>query len=194
MDEFMAKYSRDFEITGGELMSTFLGLQVDHINDEIHLHMDTYIQGVLDEYKAFARKTLRPKKLPIAPNYQLPASDADQKLMDKDPKFFRSFVMKLQYVATWVRFDISFTVSQLASHVTTPGHAHWAALHHLMEYIDCYPTFKLVYRRGMSTGKELATWADADWGTDPETRKYVSGQVTLSTTRLLHGNPRSNSP
>jgi hypothetical protein len=106
MDEFMAKYSRDFEITGGELMGTFLGLQVDHLNDEIHLHMDTYIQGVLDEYKAFARKTLRPKKLPIAPNYQLPPSDADQKLMDKDPKFFRSFVMKLQirlqYVATWV--------------------------------------------------------------------------------------------
>ena len=43
MDEFMAKYSRDFEITGGELMSTFLGLQVDHLNDEIHLYMDTYI-------------------------------------------------------------------------------------------------------------------------------------------------------
>ena len=70
------------------LMSTFLGFQVDHSNDEIHLHMDTYIQGVLDEYKAFARKTLRPKKLPIAPNYQLPASDADKKLMDKDPKLF----------------------------------------------------------------------------------------------------------
>ena len=102
MDEFMAKYSRDFEITGGKLMNTFLGLQVDHGNDEIHMHMDTYVHNVLDEYKTFARKTLRPKKLPIAPNYQLPASDADQKLMDKDPKFFRAFVMKLQYVAIWV--------------------------------------------------------------------------------------------
>ena len=84
-------------------MSTFLGLQVDHCDDEIHMHMDTYVQGVLDEYKAFARKTLRPKQLPIAPNYQLPVSDSkNQELMDKDPKFFRSFVMKLQYVATWV--------------------------------------------------------------------------------------------
>ena len=161
MDEFMAKNSRDFEINGGELMNTFLGLQVDHGNDEIHMHMDTYVHNVLDEYKTFARKTPRPKKLPIAPNYQLPASAAnDQELMDKDPKFFRSLVMKLQYVATWVRFDISFTVSQLASHVTTPGPAHWAALHHLMEYLDCCPSFKLVYRRGprgMPTGKELVT-------------------------------------
>jgi hypothetical protein len=68
MDEFMAKYSRDFEITGGEVMSTFLGLQVDHANEEIPMHMDNYVQGILDEYKALIRKTLRPKKLPIARN------------------------------------------------------------------------------------------------------------------------------
>ena len=60
IDEFMVKYSRDFEITGGELMYTFFGLQVDHGNDEIHMHMDTYVHTVLDEYKTFARKTLRP--------------------------------------------------------------------------------------------------------------------------------------
>ncbi len=65
----------------------------------------------------------------------------------KDPKFFRSFVMKLQCVATWVRFDISFTASQLANHVAKPGPVHCSALHHLMEYLECYPSFKLVYRR-----------------------------------------------
>ncbi len=43
MDEIMAKYSRDFEITGGGAMNTFLGLQVDHANEEIHTHMDNYV-------------------------------------------------------------------------------------------------------------------------------------------------------
>ena len=104
--------------------------------------MDNYVQGVLDEYKAFARKILRPKKLPIAPNYQLPKTDPKFEVPeDKDPKFFRSFVMKLHYVATWVRLDISFTASQLASHVAKPGPVHWTALHHLMEYLECYPSF-----------------------------------------------------
>ncbi len=42
MDEFMAKYSRDFEITGGEVMSTFLGLQVDHANEEIPMHISIW--------------------------------------------------------------------------------------------------------------------------------------------------------
>jgi hypothetical protein len=181
MDEFMLAYARDFEITGGEIMTSFLGLQVDHVNSEIHMHMDHYVENVLSEYKTFVlNKTLRHKMLPIQPNYQLPKTEPMLEGKGEDPRttFYRSFVMKLQYVATWVRFDISFTASQLASHVANPGPAHWAALHHLMEYLDHYPSFKLVYRRGLRTGKELDAFADSDWGTDVETRKSISGQIT----------------
>jgi hypothetical protein len=32
-------------------------------------------------------------------------------------KFYRSFVAKFQFAASWIRFDISFTVSQLAGSV-----------------------------------------------------------------------------
>ena len=119
MDEFMDAFSRDLEITGGEVMNTFLGLQVDHVNSEIHMHMDHYVESVLKEYKSFVmNKKLRPKMLPVQPNYQLPQEDPKTEAEgDKDPRktFFRSFVMKLQYVATWVRFDISFTASQLST-------------------------------------------------------------------------------
>jgi hypothetical protein len=180
MDEFMHAYSRDFEITGGEIMTTFLGLQVDHVNSEIHMHMDHYVETVLNEYKTFVmNKTLRHKMLPVQPNYQLPKGEPKIEGKGEDPRttFYRSFVMKLQYVATWVRFDISFTASQLASHVANPGPAHWAALH-LMEYLNHYPSFKLVYRRGLRTGQELDALADSDWGTDVETRKSISGQIT----------------
>jgi hypothetical protein len=182
MDKFLEEYSREFEITGGEVMSTFLGLQVDQVQSEIHLHMDNYVSSVLSEYKDFIRKTLRPKALPVAPNLQLVQEVATKgRMAAKDPlgSQFRSFVMKLQYVATWVRFDISFTCSQLAGHVHNPGPPHWAALHHLMEYLENYPSFKLEYKQGPRTGKELSAYADADWATDVETRKSISGQVTL---------------
>jgi len=49
MDEFLAAYDHDFEITGGNVMSTFLGLQVDRVNQEIHLHMDNYVEETLNE-------------------------------------------------------------------------------------------------------------------------------------------------
>ena len=87
--------------------------------------------------------------------------------------------MKLQYAATWVRVDISFTVSQLASHMSSPGQPHWSALHHLMEYLEQYPSLRLEYRRGARTGRELSAYVDSDWGTEIETRKSISGQVAL---------------
>jgi len=178
MDEFMEAYARDFEITGGDVMSSFLGLQVDHVNSEIHLHMDMYVANVLQEFEEFVCRTLRPKKLPNALNHQLAKADCPA-VGDPKAKFYRSFVMKLQYVATWVRFDISFTASQLASYVSNPGLMHWAALHHLMEYLAGYPSFKLVYRRGPRTGQELSGYADSDWGTAVETRRCTSGYVSL---------------
>ena len=82
----------------------------------------------------------------MAPNLQLVQEVATKgRMAAKDPlvSHFRSFVMKLQYVATWVRFDISFTCSQLAGHVHNPVPPHWAALHHLMEYLENYLSFKL---------------------------------------------------
>jgi hypothetical protein len=42
MDKFLEEYSREFEITGEEVMSTFLGLQVDQVQSEIHLVVPTH--------------------------------------------------------------------------------------------------------------------------------------------------------
>ena len=42
-------------------------------------------------------------------------------------KFYRSFVAKLQFAATWIRFDISFAVYQLARYCAAAGKACYAA-------------------------------------------------------------------
>ena len=65
--EFMDKYSKDFEITGGGLMKTFLGMEVEQCGKTIKLHLDCYTQQVLAEYKVYIKKMLRPKKVLISP-------------------------------------------------------------------------------------------------------------------------------
>ncbi len=47
------------------------------------------------------------------------------------------------HAATWVRFDLSFAVAQLARFCASVGKSHWAALHHLMEYLQAQQSFKL---------------------------------------------------
>jgi hypothetical protein len=51
--EFMDKYSKDFDITGGGLMETFRGMQVEQSKSTDHLHLvivRNYIRELLDEY------------------------------------------------------------------------------------------------------------------------------------------------
>ncbi len=61
--EFMGKYIADFNITGGGIMETFLGMEVQQTKSGIKLHLDNYIQETLAEHKAFIKKSLRPKKV-----------------------------------------------------------------------------------------------------------------------------------
>ena len=73
--EFMKKYSRDFEIIGGGLTKTFLGMEVEQDDTGfvtgIKLHLDHYIQTVLSEYTEYIKKSLRPKKVQISPGVVL---------------------------------------------------------------------------------------------------------------------------
>ena len=50
-DEFLTKYSKDFKITGGCLMKTFLGMELEQDNKTIKFHLDQYVHEMLAEYK-----------------------------------------------------------------------------------------------------------------------------------------------
>jgi hypothetical protein len=56
LDEFIAKYSKEFEITGGQLMTRFLGLWVEQDNHCISLYLDQYITKTIEEYQKFTSK------------------------------------------------------------------------------------------------------------------------------------------
>ena len=66
-DEFLALYKKDFEITEGGKMETFVGMAVEQKCKSIKIHLDNYIKDVLTDYSAYIKKSLRPKKVPISP-------------------------------------------------------------------------------------------------------------------------------
>ena len=79
---------------------------------------------------------------------------------------------------TWIRFDISFVVSQLARFCASAGAAQWAALHNLMEYLAAHPSFIMRYCSGMNPVDLLSWYAEADWG-NSSSRRSTSGMVML---------------
>ncbi len=100
---------------------------------------------MLEEYNAYIKLDLKPKKIPMQPGVVLTKDDAPE---TPDPKIYPSFVAKIQFVANWVRYDDSFAATQLARFcASAAGVSHWAALHHVIGYLHSNPSSKLEYRR-----------------------------------------------
>jgi hypothetical protein len=69
-------------------------------------------------------------------------------------------------------------VSQLARFCSSAGSSHWAALHHLTEYLAGTPSFKVTYQRSKGRSNLLSGYADADWGNSCS-RLSTSGTLML---------------
>jgi hypothetical protein len=94
-------------------------------------------------------------------------------------KYYRLFIAKLQFAASWIRFDTSFAVSMLARFCATAGPSHWAALHHVMEYLEKLPKpQKITYRQRTRVNDGLSGFADSDWGNSSSCRS-TSGNLCL---------------
>ena len=112
-DQFIREYREDFNITLEDVMSTFLGMEIEHNKENLAIHLDAYIQETLAEYKAAVTKFIKPKQVPMQPGIMLELEDCPESPDPVRQKLNRSFTAKLQFAATLVRCGIAFTASVL---------------------------------------------------------------------------------
>ena len=151
-EEFETLYSRDFKVTGGSPMTSFLGLEVEQKSEGISIHLDKYIEDLIGEYRLIHAKFIKPKAVPMSPGLLLDNSDCPELPDPVKQKKYRSMIAKVQFAAYWIRFDISYTTSQLARFCASAGPSHWAALTHLIGYLLYRPSFKIAYKCGAVGG------------------------------------------
>ncbi len=69
--EFITEYKGDFQIKCDDLMTSFLGMEVEQDKNSICIHLDNYIQDTVSKYKAAIKKFMKPKQVPIQPEVVL---------------------------------------------------------------------------------------------------------------------------
>ncbi len=156
---------------------------------DLTIHLDTYIQETLAEYKASVTKFLRPKQVPMQPGIMLEQEDCPESPDQVRQKMCRSFVAKLQFAASWLRCDIAFTTSHLARFCASAGPSHRAALHHVVVYLEAGRNLASSCH---TNGVSLTVWMVSQTliGRTASRGGQLLGSLRASIAESSSGNPR----
>src|ERR1700678_470687 len=102
-------------------------------------------------------------KLPDTENYDIPD--------------YRSAISSLMYAAIGTRPDILFAVQHLSQFISNPRPAHWTAVKCVFRYLNGTRSLGITFHKG--GGVEPLAYSDADWGSDQNDRKSISGYIFI---------------
>jgi hypothetical protein len=157
---------QNFEMSDLGEARQYLGAEFEYYPSGIYLHQRTYIRKLLQK---FQMESCKPSKLPMDPGCHLSKHTGTQLV---DPEFYRSLVGILIYV-TNTRPDVCFAVSSVSRFMDAPEESHLQAAKQILCYLKGTMDFAL---HMSSWGEEgVYSFADADWGRDPDTRRSTSG-------------------
>ncbi|PKU74273.1 Retrovirus-related Pol polyprotein from transposon TNT 1-94 [Dendrobium catenatum] len=175
MTELVAKLKEKFTMKQLGAANHFLGIKIDHFHDKYFLSQTSYAKSII-------QMAGLPKCNPVAN----PSITKITALKSEDPPLFdaltyRRIIGSLQYL-TLTRPDIAYAVNMLSQHMHCPEPIHTVMLKKLLRYIQGSLDFGLPITKSTLL---LRTYSDADWASDPATRRSTSGFCTFLGNTLI---------
>jgi hypothetical protein len=113
--------------------NTILGMEFERVGHKILLLLPNHIEHGLEELGLL---NFRPSSTPLTHNLKFKeATNEDHSQFKKENINCRSAVELLNYIASYTRPDIRFSVSSLAQFAITPGLTHWHKLKKVWQYL-----------------------------------------------------------
>ena len=111
--------------------------------------------------------------------------DCEITLSDDQTFQYRAITARCNYISP-DRPDLSFTVKELARHMSKPTKGEWQRLKRLGRYLINKPRMQQVYQ-WQNTQTNLKTFTDVDWAGCRETRRSTTGGCVLLGKHTLKG-------
>lgn len=90
---------------------------------------------------------------------------------------YREAVGCLLYLVQGTQSDIAFAVGNVSRFNTNHGQVHWTAVKRIFRYLKRTINYSILFIR--SDDLKLHGFADADWGSDVDTRRSCTGYVFM---------------
>ena len=100
-------------------------------------------------------------------------------------KNYRQLIGGLNYLSCTTRPDITFLVNSLSQYLNKPGLSHWKAALKVLQYLTTTPNHGLVFKSNPSTIDDFYAYADADYANCPNTRRSITGYLTMWNGNIL---------
>ena len=172
----------DFEVDDMGPIDFYLGMKFtrDWERGTFRVDQSSFIEKIINSHPVFGlNMTSNPSPLPytaklVLTKEQMPGVGEPR---HENASSYRSCLAACLYASRMTRPDIAFAVSRLGRFGHNPGEAHVAELKRLLRYLIGTKDRGLLYTK---TGSAVfQAFADADYATDVDTRKSVSGYVIM---------------
>ena len=169
-----AALRESYEMTDLGNISWILGMHVTCDRDAgwIAISQEKYAEEILER---FGKSDIRPISTPTLANEHLTKLTSPE----IDVKSYQSAIGALMYPMLGTRPDLAYTVAALGRHSASPGAEHQHALDRAFRYLRATSNRRLVFQRGTPDGITLHGFVDADWASDVNDRKSMSGFVFM---------------
>ena len=168
MNSFKDNMKRRFKMKDLGKIFYFLGIDFNQKDGEMRMNQKRYLTKLLER---FNMTDCKPRTTPCVVQFDDNAHNNEPCI---NPTEYRELVGSLIYAATSTRPDISFVVSKLSQHLSTPLNKHMLMGKHVLRYLKGTLNYELVYWRS-DEPLELIAYCDSDWASSKEDRKSITG-------------------
>src|ERR1700678_3451436 len=164
---------KEFTITDLGELKQIVGLEVtrDEETGTMKISQSQYISKILER---FGMSKSHPVHMPLDPNIKLIKTPEDE---HHDIPEYGAAIGSLMYAAIGTRPDIAFAVQTLSQFTSNPNPTHWTAVKRVFRYLNGSRDLGIIYRTGGAI--EPYAYSDADWGSNQNDRKSISGNVFM---------------
>jgi ribonuclease HI len=174
IDDIKIELKKVFEIKDLGDMQYCLGIEVkrDRSQKTIYMSQDGYVKKVAER---FGLLDCKPTHSPADANSTL--RKMDEKEIFKPCNPYREMIGSLMYAMVCSRPDIADAVGSVSKYCERYSNEHWIATKRIVKYLKTTSDYALKYDGRVKSG--LVGYADANWASDPDTRKSTTGYVFL---------------
>jgi hypothetical protein len=168
VDAMLKDLRSDFALKDLGRLHYFLGIEVQHINNGIHLSQGKYASDVLHRVRMINCKSCT---TPLCTSGKLSIGSGEL-LSSEDATRYRSVVGALQYL-TLTRPDLSFSVNKVCQFLHAPTTDHWTTVKRILRYVK--HTLRYGLKITKSSSMLVSAFTDSDWASDPDDRRSTGG-------------------